>query len=187
MIPRLLERYRNEIVPQLMEKYSIKNSLAVPCLEKIVVNMGVGEGHQDLKILEKAMEELSLITGQKPIIRRAKKAIANFKIKKGNPIGCKVTLRRTMMYEFLDRFINVSLARIRDFRGISPGSFDKKGNFTIGLTEQTIFPELEYDKINRVQGMNITIVIKNSKSAEQSRGLLTFFGMPFRTLTDGQY
>lgn len=164
-----------------MEKFGLKNKLEVPVVDKIVINMGVGEGQGDIKILDKAMEELSLITGQKPLMRRAKKAIANFKIKKGNPIGCKVTLRRAMMYEFLDRLISVVLPRIRDFRGILPNSFDEKGNFTLGLTEQTIFPEVEFDKINRVQGMDITIVIKNSKSKEQSRQLLSLFGMPFKS------
>lgn len=181
MVPRLLEKYRKEIVPQMMDKFGFGNKLEAPRLEKIVINMGVGEGQQDIKVIEKAMEELSLITGQKPILRRAKKAIANFKIKKGNPIGCKVTLRRTMMYEFLDRLISVALPRIRDFRGISQESFDEKGNFSLGLTEQTIFPEIDYDKISRVQGMDITLVIKNSKSKEQSRELLALFGMPFQT------
>jgi len=181
MVPRLLERYRKEITAQMMEKFGLKNKLEVPVVDKIVINMGVGEGQGDIKILDKAMEELSLITGQKPLMRRAKKAIANFKIKKGNPIGCKVTLRRAMMYEFLDRLISVVLPRIRDFRGILPNSFDEKGNFTLGLTEQTIFPEVEFDKINRVQGMDITIVIKNSKSKEQSRQLLSLFGMPFKS------
>lgn len=181
MVPRLLEKYRKEIVPHLLEKFSLKNKLEAPRLEKIVINMGVGEAQPDIKILEKAMEELALIAGQRPIIRRAKKAIANFKIKKGNPIGCTVTLRRTIMYEFLDRFISVALPRIRDFRGVSPESFDEKGNFSLGLTEQTIFPEIDYDKISRVQGMDINLVIKNSKSKEQSRELLALFGMPFQT------
>jgi len=181
MVPRLLERYRKEITAQMMDKFGLKNKLEVPVVDKIVINMGVGEGQGDIKILDKAMEELSLITGQKPLMRRAKKAIANFKIKKGNPIGCKVTLRRAMMYEFLDRLISVALPRIRDFRGILPNSFDEKGNFTLGLTEQTIFPEVGFDSINRVQGMDITIVIKNSKSKEQSRQLLSLFGMPFKS------
>ena len=146
--------------------------------------MGVGEALQDIKILEKAMEELSLITGQKPILRRAKKAIANFKIKQGQPIGCKVTLRRTIMYEFLDRLISIALPRIRDFRGISPDSFDEAGNYTLGITEQSIFPEIDYDKVSRMQGMDITLVIKNVKSKEQARELLKLFGMPFRTAND---
>jgi large subunit ribosomal protein L5 len=181
MVARLLDRYRKEIVPQMMTKFGLKNKLEVPRLEKIVLNMGVGEAQSDIKIIEKAMEELALITGQKPIVRRAKKAIANFKIKKGNPIGCKVTLRRTIMYEFLDRMISVALPRIRDFRGVNPESFDEKGSFSLGLTEQAIFPEIDYDKISRVQGIDITLVIRNSKSKEQSRELLALFGMPFQS------
>ena len=180
MIPRLLERYRTEIVPKMMEKFSFKNPMAVPRLDKIVVNMGVGEALQDVKILDKAMEELATITGQKPIMRRAKVAISNFKIKAGNPIGCKVTLRRQKMYEFLDRLISVALPRIRDFRGVPATSFDKAGNYTLGLSEQNIFPEIEYDKITRTQGMDIVFVIKNSKSSVQSQELLHLFGMPFK-------
>ena len=184
MTPRLLEKYRNEIIPKMMETFSFKNRLEAPRLEKIVVNMGVGEALQDIKILEKAMEELSSITGQKPILRRAKKAIANFKIKQGQPIGCKVTLRRTIMYEFLDRLISIALPRIRDFRGISPDSFDEGGNYTLGITEQSIFPDIDYDKVSRMQGMDITLVIKNVKSKEQARELLKLFGMPFKTAND---
>ena len=180
MAPRLLEKYRNEIVPQIMQKFNLKNNLAVPRLEKIVVNMGVGEALQDIKILERAMEELSTITGQRPILRRAKKAISNFKIREGSPIGCKVTLRRAMMYEFMDRLINVAIPRIRDFRGVSADSFDKAFNYTLGLTEQNIFPEIEYDRITRTQGMDITFVIKNSKTKEQAQELLKLFGMPFQ-------
>ncbi len=180
MIPRLLEKYRNEIVPQMTKTFSLKNRHAVPRLEKIVINMGVGEAIGDIKILEKAADELALITGQKPILRRAKKAIANFKIRQGIPIGCKVTLRRAMMYEFMDRLINVAMPRIRDFRGISPDSFDKGGNYTLGLTEQAIFMELDYDRITRTQGMDITLCIKNAKTAEQARELLKLFGMPFK-------
>ena len=180
MSPRLLEKYRNEIVPKMMETFALKNKLAVPRLEKIVVNMGVGEGVLDIKILEKAMEELAAITGQKPLLRRAKKAIANFKIRKGHPIGCKVTLRRSIMYEFMDRLVNVAMPRIRDFRGVSPESFDEKGNYTFGITEQTIFPEIDYDKLTRSQGMDITFAIKNAKSKEQARELLRLFGMPFK-------
>lgn len=179
MIPRLLEKYRNDITKEMMQAFSIKNKYALPRLEKIVVNMGVGEGLQDIKILEKSMDDLAAITGQKPILRRAKKAIANFKIKEGSPIGCKVTLRRALMYEFMDRLINIALPRIRDFRGVSPQSFDEAGNYTLGLTEQGIFPEIEYDKIGRPQGMDITFVIKNAKNKEQARELLRLFGMPF--------
>ncbi len=180
MIPRLLEKYRNEIIPQMMKDFSLKNKLSVPSLEKIVVNMGVSEALTDIKILDKAVEELSTITGQRPIIRRAKKSIANFKIKQGNPIGCKVTLRRAVMYEFMDRLVNAAIPRIRDFRGVSADSFDERGNYTLGLSEQAIFPEIDYDRISRVQGMDITFVIKNSKSKEQSRQLLKLFGMPFK-------
>jgi large subunit ribosomal protein L5 len=159
----------------MQETFKLKNRLAVPRLEKIVVNMGVGEALQDIKILDKAMDELALIVGQRPILRRAKKAISNFKIKQGQPIGCKVTLRRTMMYEFMDRLINIALPRIRDFRGVSVDSFDKAGNYTLGITEQTIFPEIEYDRISRPQGMDITFVIKNAKSKEQAQELLRLF------------
>jgi len=183
MVPRLLEKYRNEIAPQMMQTFSLKNKLAVPRLEKIVVNMGVGEALTDIKILEKSMEELAAITGQKPILRRAKKAIANFKIRQGNPIGCKVTLRRAMMYEFMDRVVNIAIPRIRDFRGVSPNSFDKAGNYTLGITDQTIFAEIDYDRITRVQGMDITFVIKNAKSYEQAKELLRLFGMPFSSIS----
>lgn len=181
MTPRLLEKYRNEIIPKMMEEFSIKNKLAIPRIEKIVVNMGVGEALTDIKILEKAMEEMAMITGQKPILRRAKKAISNFKLKQGQPVGCKVTLRRTMMYEFLDRLVSIALPRIRDFRGVSLDSFDEKGNYTLGISDQVIFPEIEYDKITRTQGMDITLVIKNAKTKEQARELLRLFGMPFKT------
>jgi len=180
MVPRLLEKYRNEIAPKMQDTFQLKNRLAVPRLEKIVVNMGVGEALQDIKILDKAMDELALIVGQRPILRRAKRAISNFKIKQGQPIGCKVTLRRTMMYEFMDRLINVALPRIRDFRGVSVDSFDKAGNYSLGITDQTIFAEIEYDRISRPQGMDITFVIKNAKSKEQAQELLRLFGMPFQ-------
>lgn len=179
MIPRLLEKYRNDIVPKLTEQFKLKNKLAAPRIEKVVVNMGVGEAIQDVKILEKAMDDLALITGQKPIMRRSKKAIANFKIKQNQPIGTKVTLRKAIMYEFIDRLINVALPRIRDFRGVSADAFDKAGNYTLGLSEQGIFPEIEYDRITHVQGMDITFVIKNAKNTEQARALLKSFGMPF--------
>ena len=179
MLPRLLEKYRKEIIPQIQKDTGIKNKNAVPRLEKIVVNMGVGEALGDIKILDKCMQELGLITGQKPIMRRARKAISNFKVKKGQPIGCKVTLRRAMMYEFLDRLINIALPRIRDFRGLPTNSFDKAGNYTLGIHEQVIFPEIEYDKIVRSQGMNITFVIKNAESTDLARQFLRLFGMPF--------
>lgn len=164
----------------MMQKLAIKNKHAVPYIDKIVVNMGVGEALQDVKLLEKSMEEMAAITGQKPIMRRAKKAIANFKIKENNPVGCKVTLRRAKMYEFLDRLVNIALPRIRDFRGVRQDSFDKGGNYTLGLSEQGIFPEIEYDRVSRTQGMDITFVIKNARSAQQARELLNSFGMPFK-------
>jgi len=163
----------------MMETFKIKNSMAVPHIEKIVVNMGVGEALGDIKILEKAMEDLAVITGQKPIMRRAKKAIANFKTREDSPVGCKVTLRKYMMYEFMDRFINIALPRVRDFRGVNADSFDQGFNYTLGLTEQGIFPEIDYDRIGRPQGMDITFVIKRAKSREQARELLKLFGMPF--------
>lgn len=183
MVPRLLEKYRNEITAQMMQKFNLPNKFAVPRIEKVVVNMGVSEALADIKILEKAMDELGSITGQRPILRRAKKAIANFKIKQGSPVGCKVTLRRKIMYEFMDRLINVALPRTRDFRGVPLDSFDEAGNYTLGITEQSIFPEIDFDRISRPQGMDITFVIKNSKSKEHSRELLRFFGMPFQTKT----
>jgi large subunit ribosomal protein L5 len=163
----------------MMEKFALKNKMAVPRIEKIVVNMGVGEGLLDIKILEKAMDELAAITGQRPVMRRAKKAISNFKIKEGSPVGCKVTLRRKIAFEFMDRLLNVAMPRIRDFRGVPVDSFDRAGNYTLGLTDQSIFPEIEIDKVARAQGMDITLVIKNSKSKEQSQELLRLFGMPF--------
>ena len=184
--PRLLTRYRNDITVKMMESFKFKNRMAVPRVDKIVINMGVGEGLQDIKILERAMEELGAITGQKPIMRRAKKAISNFKVREGGPVGCKVTLRRVRMYEFMDRLINVALPRIRDFRGVSSDSFDKAGNFTMGLTEQGIFPEIDYDRITRAQGMDITFVIKNAKTIDQARELLRAFGMPFEIKEKGQ-
>ena len=175
----MLEKYKTEIVPQMLAKFSLKNKFAVPRIEKIVINMGVGEALGDIKILEKAMDELALIAGQKPTMRRTKKAIANFKTKEGQPVGCKVTLRRQRMYEFMDRLINIAMPRIRDFRGVATDSFDRAGNYTLGLSEQGIFPEIDYDKITRSQGMDITFVVKNTKSIEQSRELLKLFGMPF--------
>ncbi len=180
MIPRLLERYRKEVIPEMVKLMGYKNSMQVPRLKKIVVNMGVGEGIQDIKFLEKSVDELATITGQKPVMTRAKKAIANFKIKQHQPIGCRVTLRKQKMYEFLDRFISVALPRIRDFRGLNPDSFDGNGNYSIGITEQGIFPEIDFDKITRVQGMDITLVI-DSRSKKESYELLKLLGIPFKT------
>jgi len=178
MTPRLLERYKNDIIPEMEKKFSIKNAMAIPKLEKIVVNMGVGEALEDQKILEKAAEELSIITGQKPIYRNAKKAISNFKLRIGNAVGCKVTLRQAKMYEFMDRLINIALPRIRDFNGVSKKSFDREGNYTLGLADQSIFPEIELDRMYRTQGMDISFVF-NHGPKEQTFELLRLFGMPF--------
>jgi len=176
--PRLLEKYRSEIVPEMMKLFGYKNKMQVPKLEKIVLNVGMGEAAQDIKFLESAQSELAMITGQKPVVTKAKKAIANFKIRRGLPIGCKVTLRRMRMYEFLDRMISVAIPRIRDFRGLKTESFDEGGNYSFGLTEQLIFPEVDVDKVTKVHGMDITIATtaKNDKEAFE---LLRLFGMPF--------
>jgi len=179
VVPRLLEKYKTEIVPKLKEKFDIKNVMATPRLEKIVINMGVGEAIHDIKILESAMADLALITGQKPLIRRSRIAISNFKLRAGLPIGCKVTLRAAKMYEFLDRFVNVCLPRIRDFNGVSRKSFDRFGNYSLGISEQAIFPEIDSGRITRVQGMDITFVF-NNKPQEQTMELLSLLGMPFR-------
>lgn len=177
--PNLLEKYNNEIIPEMMKKFGLKNKFQVPKIEKIIVNTGLGEGSKDFKIIEKAMEELAQITGQKVVVTRAKKAISNFKIRKGDPVGCRVTLRGNRMYEFLDRLVNVAMPRIRDFRGINNNSFDSEFNFTIGMKEQTVFPEIDYDKIDRIIGMNITFVMR-SKSKDESYQLLKLFDMPFK-------
>jgi large subunit ribosomal protein L5 len=177
--PRLLARYRSEIAPEMARIFGYKNMMAVPKLKKIVINVGLGEATQDIKFLEAAQGELAAITGQKPVVTRAKKAIANFKIRRGSAIGCKVTLRRHMMYEFLDRLISIAIPRIRDFRGLSPTSFDKCGNFSFGLNEQAIFPEVDVDKIMKPHGMDITIV-SNAGTQKEAFELLRLFGMPFK-------
>ena len=176
--PRLVERYRNEIVPEMVKIFKYKNKLAAPHIAKVVINVGLGEATQDIKLLEAAGNELAMITGQKAVITKAKKAIANFKIRKGSSIGCKVTLRRARMYEFLDRLISVAIPRIRDFRGLSLSSFDNSGNYSFGLDEQVIFPEVDMDKIMRTHGMDITIVT-TAKSKDEAYELLRLFGMPF--------
>lgn len=176
---RLKERYISEVVPALRERFGYKNVNQVPRLEKIVVNMGVGEGAQDSKALDAAMEDLALITGQRPMITRARKSVANFKIREGMAIGCKVTLRGQRMYDFLDKLISVSLPRIRDFRGISPQAFDGRGNYSLGLREQLIFPEISYDKVSQIRGMDVTIVT-SAKTDEEAFELLKALGMPFR-------
>jgi large subunit ribosomal protein L5 len=179
MKPRLLEKYKKEIVPELVKKFKYKNKSLAPKLNKIVVNMGVGAALEDSKYLEAAAADLALITGQKPIFTKARKSIAGFKLREGNKIGCKVTLRADKMYEFFDRLVNVAIPRIRDFRGINPKSFDGYGNYSFGLKEQVIFPEINLDQIKRFQGMNIVIEIE-SFSDEESKELLRLFGVPFR-------
>ena len=183
--PTLQQLYKKEIVQQLVKKFNYKNALEAPKLKKIVVNMGVGKGAEDIKIAEAAQQELTIITGQKAVITRAKKAISNFKIRENSPVGCKVTLRKRVMYEFLERLLRVALPRIRDFRGVSPRGFDEAGNYTFGIQEQNIFPEIESDRVTRVQGMDITFVI-DSKSKAESYELLALFGMPFRTKSEKQ-
>lgn len=178
MVPRLLQKYREEVVPKVQSKFGIKNSMAVPCLQKIVVNMGVGEAIADIKIMETAMTELSLITGQKPTMCRARQAISNFKLKENAPVGCRVTLRRARMFEFLDRLLNVALPRIRDFNGVPRNSFDTQGNYTIGVSEQTIFPEIDAGKSQRTQGMDISFVFDHGPK-EYTMEVLQLLGMPF--------
>lgn len=176
---RLKERYNNEIVPALREEFNYANVNEVPRVEKIVINMGVGEAVADSKQLDAAMEELALISGQRPVITRARKSVANFKIRDGMAIGCKVTLRGQRMYEFLDKLISVSLPRIRDFRGVSPRSFDGRGNYSLGIREQLVFPEISYDRISTTRGMDI-VIVTSAKSDEEAFGLLKAIGMPFR-------
>lgn len=177
--PRLQEKYRNEVVKKLMEQFKYDNVMMVPKLKKISVNIGVGQAAQDPKLMEIAVKELALITGQKPEIRKAKKAISNFKLREGQPIGCRVTLRRERMYEFMDRLISLAIPRIRDFKGVSDSSFDGRGNYTLGIREQIIFPEIDIDKVNRISGMDVTFVT-TAKSDEEAYALLKELGMPFR-------
>jgi large subunit ribosomal protein L5 len=173
------EMYRADVVPALMKQFSYDNVMAVPRLWKITINMGVGEAISDIKLLDQAVDELGSITGQKPVVTRAKKSIANFKLRKGMPIGCMVTLRGAKMYEFLDRLVNIALPRVRDFRGISTKAFDGRGNYTLGVRDQMIFPETNYAKVTKVKGMNICFTT-TARSDEESRALLTALGMPFR-------
>ena len=177
--PRLLVKYSDEIMPKLVEKFGYKNPMAVPRIQKIVLNMGVGKSLENPKLLEEAAKAMAQIAGQKPVITRARKAIANFKLREGNPVGCKVTLRRWRMYEFLDRLVNVAIPRIRDFRGVSPKAFDGNGNYALGLSEQLIFPEVNPDKVDTIQGMDVCIVT-TSHTREEAKELLRLFGMPFR-------
>ena len=175
---RLKDQYYNEIVDALVKKFGYKNTMQVPKLDKIVINMGVGEAKENAKLLEAAVKDLETISGQKAILTKAKNSVANFKIREGMPIGCKVTLRGEKMYEFLDRLVNLALPRVRDFRGINPNSFDGRGNYALGIKEQIIFPEIEYDKIDKVRGMDI-IFVTTAKTDEEAKELLTLFNMPF--------
>ena len=178
MSTRLKEIYQNEIVDAMMKKFGYKNVMQVPKIEKVVINMGIGEAKENVKILDAAASDLQTITGQKPVITKAKKSIANFKIREGMPIGCKVTLRGDRMYEFVDRLINLALPRVRDFRGVNPNAFDGRGNYALGIKEQLIFPEIEYDKIDKIRGMDV-IFVTTARTDEEARELLTQFNMPF--------
>ncbi len=179
MAPRLKERYRSEIIPAMMERFGYKNDMQVPRLEKIVVNMGEGEGAHNPKAIQGAMGDLSIITGQKPKLNRARKSIAGFKLREGMSVGCKVTLRGDRMFEFFDRLMSIAIPRVRDFRGLNPNSFDGRGNYTIGFDEQLVFPEIDYDSIDQIRGMDITIVT-TAETDEEARTLLSIFGMPFK-------
>ena len=176
---RLYETYKNEIVDAMTKKFGYKNVMQVPKLAKIVVNMGIGEAKENSKVLDAAVAELETITGQKAVTTKAKNSIANFKLREGMPIGCKVTLRGDNMYEFLDRLVNLALPRVRDFRGVNPNAFDGRGNYALGIKEQLIFPEIEYDKVDKVRGMDV-IVVTTAETDEEARELLTQFGMPFK-------
>jgi large subunit ribosomal protein L5 len=179
MMPRLKERYQKEIVPALMNEFGYKNVMQVPRLKKVVVNVGAGEALQNARALDAISQDLMIITGQKPVIIRAKKSIAGFKLRAGNPIGVKVTLRGNRMFDFVDRLMNIALARQRDFRGVSPDGFDGRGNYTVGMTEQLVWPEIDYDKIDKVRGMEISIVT-SAETDDEGRRLLALFGMPFK-------
>ena len=179
MTTRLKAKYSNEVVPALMEKFQYKNVMEVPKLEKIIINMGLGEAKDNPKIIESAVEELGFISGQKPIITRARKSVANFKLREGMPVGAKVTLRGEKMYEFLDKLMNISLPRVRDFRGVSSTSFDGRGNYALGIKEQLIFPEIDYDKVDSIKGMDI-IVVTTANTDEEAKEFLGLMGMPFK-------
>jgi large subunit ribosomal protein L5 len=173
------EKYEREVIPQLTKRFGYKNIMQAPKLKKIVINMGLGEAIQNIKVLDSAVEEIGLITGQRPVITKARKSIAQFKLRKGMPIGCMVTLRKDRMYEFLNRLINIALPRVRDFRGVSGKSFDGRGDYALGIREQITFPEIDYDKIDKVKGMNI-IIVTTAKTDEEGKELLRLLGMPFR-------
>lgn len=176
---RYREKYRNEVVPALMKEFNYKNVMQVPQIEKIVLNIGIGEGTENAKVVDAATKQLTLIAGQKATVRKARKSISNFKLREGMPIGTAVTLRRDKMYDFLDRFINIAIPEIRDFRGVSGDAFDGHGNYTMGIQEQIIFPEIDYDMVDKIRGMNITIVT-TAKSDEEGKALLAHFGFPFK-------
>ena len=176
---RLREQFDGEIVDAMVKKFDYKNKLQVPKLEKIVINMGVGEAKENSKVLDSAISDLEIISGQKAVITRAKKSVANFRLREGQPIGCKVTLRGEKMYEFADRLINLALPRVRDFRGVNPNAFDGRGNYSLGIKEQLIFPEIEYDKVDKVRGMDV-IFVTTANTDEEAKELLTQFGMPFK-------
>ena len=176
---RLIEKYKEEVAPALMKRFGYSSPMAIPKVTKVVLNMGVGEAIGDAKLLDQAVEELATIVGQRPSITRAKKSISNFKLREGMPIGCRVTLRGKRMYEFLERFTNLALPRVRDFRGVSPKAFDGRGNYTMGITDQLIFPEIDYNKVQKVKGMNICIVT-TANSDDEARELLAGLGTPFR-------
>ncbi len=178
MSSRLKEIYLNEIVPEMIKKFGYKNIMEVPKLDKVVVNMGVGEAKENVKLLDSAIADMAIITGQKPVQTKAKNSVANFKIREGMPIGAKVTLRGSKMYEFVDRLINLALPRVRDFRGVNPNAFDGRGNYALGIKEQLIFPEIEYDKVDKVRGMDI-IFVTTARTDEEARELLRLFNMPF--------
>ena len=176
---RLKDAYNNEMVDAMIKKFGYKNIMEVPKLEKVIINMGVGEARENAKLLDSAIKDMETISGQKAVKTRAKKSVANFKIREGMPIGCKVTLRGEKMYEFVDRLINLALPRVRDFRGVNPNAFDGRGNYALGIKEQLIFPEIEYDKIDKVRGMDV-IFVTTAKTDEEARELLTLFNMPFQ-------
>ena len=178
MVTRLQEKYNSEVIPAMMDKFGYKNIMEVPKLEKIVINMGVGEAKDNAKVLDAAVSDMELITGQKAVLTRAKNSVANFKIRENMAIGCKVTLRKEKMFQFADKLMNIALPRVRDFRGVPTKSFDGRGNYALGIKEQTIFPEIEYDKIDKVRGMDI-IFVTTAKTDEEARELLRFLGMPF--------
>ncbi|MFQ5895238.1 MAG: 50S ribosomal protein L5 [Nitrospinota bacterium] len=178
-LPRLKERYRKEVAPALMREFAYKNSLQVPRLEKIVLNMGLGEASRNHAVLERGMEELAVISGQRPIVTRARRSIANFKLREGMSIGCKVTLRGDHMYEFLERLVSVALPRVRDFRGLSDRAFDGRGNYCLGIREQVVFPEVDYDKVDKVRGLGV-VVCTTARTDEEGKALLRMLGVPFR-------